>query len=278
MSNSSDKYLVVGNPIAHSRSPDIHNLFAKQTSQNMQYASREIPVGHFSEAIAELRQKGIKGINVTVPFKADAYDICTRLTDRAQITGSVNTISITTNDYIGDTTDGRGLINDLKSNHQVALENKTILIIGAGGAVAGVVPDFLAIDNVKLHIANRTVSKAENLAVRFKSLGNISVSSIEEIPEHKYDVVVNATSASLSNMTLNLSDSCINFETVAYDMVYSSEPTPFLKWTNSKGARLNLDGLGMLVEQAAVSFEIWRGIKPNTTQVIETVRKKLSGK
>ncbi len=275
MSESPDKYFVVGNPIAHSRSPDIHTLFAQQTQQQLEYKAQEIPINNFSSGIKQLKQLGAKGFNVTVPFKGEAFELCTSLSERAALTGSVNTISITEEAYIGDTTDGRGLINDLQSNHNIDLKAKAVLILGAGGAVAGVLPDFFVQHVTSIHIANRTVSKAEALSQRFSELGEIQFSSMDDIPSNAFDVIINATSASLSNTALNLPATCINASSIAYDMVYAAKPTPFLQWAKNQGAALSIDGLGMLVEQAAVSFEIWRGVKPETQIVIQALRDKL---
>lgn len=275
MSQSPDKYFVVGNPISHSRSPDIHTLFAQQTQQQLEYTAQEIPIDDFSNGIAQLKQLGAKGFNVTVPFKAEAFELCTSLSERAAQTGSVNTISISDDGYIGDTTDGRGLINDLQINHQINLKDKEILILGAGGAVAGVVPDFFAQNIATIHIANRTLSKAEALCQRFVELGDVLFSSMDTIPSKPFDVIINATSASLSNTALTLPKTCIKASTIAYDMVYAAKPTPFLEWSKAQGAALAIDGLGMLVEQAAESFEIWRGVKPKTQTVIQVLRDKL---
>lgn len=275
MGESPDKYFVVGNPISHSRSPDIHTLFAQQTQQHIEYKTQEIPIDDFAQGIHELKLLGTKGFNVTVPFKGEAFELCTSLSKRASMTGSVNTISIIEDAYIGDTTDGRGLVNDLRNNHEIDLNGKDILILGAGGAVAGVLPDLFSQNIACVHIANRTISKAEALSERFSALGLITTSSFEDIPKKSFDLIINATSASLSNTALNLPKTCIKTTSIAYDMVYAAKPTPFLEWTREQAAALSIDGLGMLVEQAAVSFEIWRGVKPATQTVIQSLRDKL---
>jgi shikimate dehydrogenase len=268
-----DKYAVIGNPIAHSKSPLIHTEFAKQTQQQLIYTAELVEIGKVAEFVSSFYTNNGKGLNVTVPFKQDAWDIATQHSERAQRAGAVNTLLLNgKNNYFGDTTDGAGLINDLTNNHKISLKNKNILVLGAGGAVRGVLEPILDQSPNQLVIANRTVEKATSLADNFSDLGVISGCGFADLQNEKFDLIINGTSASLAGDLPPLPENLLNNNAAVYDMMYSAEPTVFMRWAEQQGASQIYDGLGMLVEQAAESFNIWRGIKPETNKVITQVR------
>ena len=269
-----DRYCVFGHPIAHSKSPAIHKAFAAETAQDMAYIAIEAPLDDFAGAWRTFVAEGGKGANVTVPFKEDAYRLCDRLSDQARRAGAVNTLKLEADGSVyGDTTDGVGLVADL-TRHGVQLEGARVLLLGAGGAVRGVLAPLLGESPSELHIANRTAHKAESLAADFADLGNIEGSGFDAIAG-RYDVVINGTSASLAGDLPPLPETLFNGGAVAYDMMYGAEPTVFLAWSNARGARC-VDGLGMLVEQAAASFAQWRGMAPSTAPVLSALREQLT--
>jgi len=270
--NTSNLYAVIGNPIAHSKSPVIHTEFAKQTQQSLTYTAELVEIGQVKNFINRFRQNNGKGLNVTVPFKLDAFELATDLTDRAQRAGAVNTLTLKDNKIFGDTTDGVGLLNDLTKNHQQIIKNKTILVVGAGGAVRGILEPLLLESPKNLLIVNRTVSKAQQLADDFSRFGNISACGFDDLKNKKFDLIINGTSASLSGELPPLADNCFNENACAYDMMYAKQPTVFMQWAKQQGASIILDGLGMLVEQAAEAFFIWRGKRPDTQNVIRLLR------
>lgn len=270
-----DKYLVVGNPIAHSKSPFIHTLFARQTAQAMQYETLEAPLDGFEAAMDAFFAEGGKGCNVTVPFKENAYQYATLLTERAKLAGAVNTLKkLDDGGILGDNTDGEGLVQDLLSHH-VELSGAKILLLGAGGAARGVILPLLAQSPASLTIANRTVSKAENLASLFADKGPVSAARFASL-DGDFDVIINSTSASLSGEHPQINPSVIGKQTVVYDMVYGSGLTSSNQWASDNGAARVIDGLGMLVGQAAESFTVWRGIRPGSGQVLRELRRNLS--
>jgi shikimate dehydrogenase len=274
MSDSIDRYAVFGNPIEHSKSPFIHTRFAEQTGQQLIYTAELVEAGGFNQAVARFAENGGKGLNITVPFKQDAWQLATQRSQRAQRAGAVNTLVIHgTGDYFGDNTDGVGLVRDLVNNHGLQLEGKTILIIGAGGAVRGVIEPLLASKPAALTIANRTKEKALQLAKDFSDLGNIKACGLDEFGNSSYDIIINGTSASLSGELPALPAALITENTFCYDMMYATEPTPFMHWARQQGAKHVADGKGMLVEQAAESFRLWRGCEPETAPVIEALSK-----
>ena len=274
MSNARDRYAVFGNPIAHSKSPFIHTRFAEQTGQQIQYTAELVEPGDFDNAVARFAENDGKGLNITVPFKQEAWRLATQRSARAERAGAVNTLVIYgSGDYYGDNTDGVGLVRDLVSNHGLELENSNILIIGAGGAVRGVIEPLLACKPARLTIANRTREKALQLADDFSDLGNIRGCGLDEFGPDSYDIIINATSASLSGELPSLPASLIDQATFCYDMMYAAEPTPFMRWASQHGAQHVVDGKGMLVEQAAESFRLWRGCEPDTAPVIEALRR-----
>ena len=269
-----DRYAVIGNPISHSKSPLIHNEFAKLTEQTLSYTAELVALGQVESFITSFVNNNGKGLNVTVPFKLDAFELATNLTERAQRAGAVNTLTLKDNKIFGDTTDGTGLLNDLIKNHQQTIKNKDILILGAGGAVRGVIEPLLLENPASLLIANRTVSKAQQLADDFSNFGNISACGFSELDGKQFDIIINGTSASLSGDLPPLPDNLFSAHACAYDMMYAKQATVFMQWSKKQGAEIILDGLGMLVEQAAESFYIWRGIRPETKTVIEILKAK----
>lgn len=272
-----DRYAVVGNPIAHSKSPLIHSEFARQTEQQLCYTAEQVEIGQLDDFVHRFLVNNGKGLNVTVPFKQDAWKLATSLSDRAERAGAVNTLVLYgDNDIYGDTTDGVGLVNDLKNNHDIHLNALRVLILGAGGAVRGVLEPILQQFPTQLVIANRTVERATDLAREFADLGNISGCGFDALAGQQFDLIINGTSASLSGDLPPLPDGILSTNACCYDMMYAAEPTPFMRWGEQQGAQRCLDGLGMLVEQAAESFYIWRQIRPETAPVIKTVRDSLT--
>lgn len=271
-----DDYAVMGNPIAHSKSPSIHTLFAEQTKQSILYTAIHVDIGGFKQAVGNFVATSGKGLNVTVPFKQEAWELVTDRSERAERAGAVNTINIMDDGTLfGDNTDGVGLVNDLIINHSIELKDKNILLMGAGGAARGVLIPLLKQNPTSLFIANRTPDKAKDLADDFSDAGNIKGGGYDAIANLRFDIVINATAASLQGDLPPLPETLLNDNASCYDMMYSAKPTPFMQWATEHNATKVLDGLGMLVEQAAESFSIWRGVKPETKNVIETLRKEL---
>jgi len=273
MTEKFDRYAVFGNPIAHSKSPQIHTLFAEQTKQSLIYTAELAKIGQFKQAIKKFIDNGGKGLNVTVPFKEDAWSCATRRSERAQRAGAVNTLMLQTDGGLfGDTTDGTGLVRDLMQNHEVQIKDKDILLIGAGGAVRGVLEALLQQQPSSLLIANRTKHKAVQLANDFSDLGTIAACSLDEINNARFDIVINGTSASLQGDLPPIPKTIFNRDACSYDMMYAAQATPFMQWSLKNGANQVIDGLGMLVEQAAESFYLWRSVKPETAPVIKQLR------
>jgi shikimate dehydrogenase len=272
-----DRYLVLGHPIAHSQSPKIHALFAAQTGQDMSYAALDVEPGTLPDVLERvIVQEGVVGMNVTVPYKTEAFELCDMVSPRARRARAVNTLLFNVDALRGDNTDGVGLMRDLK-NLGFEVEEKRILILGAGGAVRGILEPILRKSIDGLCIANRTVEKAEALVKEFVDLATTSVEalSFEALAEQQpFDAVINATSASLSGDLPPLPEHLLTEDAWAYDLMYAAQPTPFMQWASAHGARV-ADGLGMLVEQAAESFSIWRGVRPQTAPVIEAIRAQL---
>lgn len=272
-----DPYGVMGNPIGHSRSPQIHAQFAEQTQQRITYEAILVDLGGFENAVGNFQGSAGKGLNVTVPFKEDAFRWVDELSLRAKRAQAVNTIKFNDDGtLLGENTDGIGLVRDLTNNLKFSLKGKTILVLGAGGAVRGVLAPLLEHLPKKLVIANRTVSKAESLALNFGDLGEVAASGFEQLSE-PFDLIINGTSASLAGELPPLPDGLVTRETLCYDMMYAAKPTPFMVWGSAQSAGQVSDGLGMLVEQAAESFKIWRGVNPETGSVIGAIRAELSG-
>jgi len=272
--NSIDLYQVVGNPIAHSLSPQIHQQFAAQTQQALHYDKQLVALEGFQAAMDEFIQQGGKGVNITVPFKQDAWHYADQRSERAQRAGALNTLKINADgSTFGDNTDGLGLVQDLTHNQQIPLTNQRILLLGAGGAVRGVLQPLLEQQPSLLHIANRTASKAEALALDFADLGTLQGGGFTDLDGlEPFDLIINGTAASLSGELPPLPDSILAPNGSAYDMMYSQTQTPFVEWALAHGAGKALDGLGMLVEQAAEAFLLWRGVRPDSRAVIKTLR------
>jgi shikimate dehydrogenase len=273
-----DRYAVMGNPIAHSLSPRIHYLFAQQTGQSLTYDALLVEHGGFPQAVTAFREAGGKGLNVTVPFKQEAYALSDEISSRARRAGAVNTISIDNAGMLfGDNTDGVGLVRDLTGNLKLTLTGKQILLIGAGGAARGVLEPLLAQRPLRLLIGNRTPERAKQLAASFADLGNVKGCGFEALATYSFDIVINATSAGLQGRVPNLPDSVIGPHSWCYDMMYGAKPTAFVRHAQQCGAKHSFDGLGMLVEQAAESFLIWRGVLPDTQPVITALRASWQG-
>jgi len=269
-----DRYGVFGNPIGHSKSPQIHRLFADETAQALSYEPLLAPLDDFAGFAGEFFREG-RGANVTVPFKEQAFRLADELTERARRASAVNTLKkLEDGRLLGDNTDGIGLVRDLRDNAGVTLAGKRILLLGAGGAVRGVLEPLLAERPSALVIANRTLSKAEQLAGEFAGLGGISASRFEDL-QGPFDLIINGTSASLAGELPPLADELISAgETFCYDMMYGATATPFCQWAADRGA-MTRDGLGMLVEQAAAAFELWRGVRPQSAPVLGALREQL---
>ena len=273
----SDLYAVFGNPIAHSKSPAIHAAFAASTGQDLAYEARLAPVDGFATAIAAFVAAGGKGANVTVPFKEDAFRLATRLSERAARAGAVNTLAFSGGEIFGDNTDGAGLVRDITVNLGCALVGKRILLLGAGGASRGVIAPLLAEAPAALVIANRTAAKAEVLAAAFADMAPVEGGDFARYAGCSFDVVINATSASLAGDSLPLPAGLFAAGSLAYDMMYGKGETPFLCLARQQGAAYCADGLGMLAEQAAEAFLVWRGIRPATGPVLADLRAGLAG-
>jgi shikimate dehydrogenase len=268
-----DHYAVMGNPVAHSKSPRIHTLFAEQTSQQLLYEAILVEKNCFKEAVADFLQRGGKGLNITVPFKEEAWALATTRSERAERAGAVNTLILDQNGrHFGDNTDGAGLVRDLLQNHGTTLKNKRLLLVGAGGAARGVIEPLLNENPALLVIANRTADKAIELARLFCELGHTEGCGLDDVAGQSFDLIINATAASLAGQVPALPDSVITPGSSCYDMMYADKPTAFMEWAQQRGAAHCMDGLGMLVEQAAESFYLWREVRPDTGPVIQALR------
>lgn len=266
------RYAVIGNPVAHSLSPLIHQAFARDCSINLQYERLLAPVDGFADAVQTFIALDGRGLNVTVPFKTEAWALAGTLSDRARLAGAVNTLSFTDQGIAGDNTDGAGLVRDIEHNLHYPLRGKRILLIGAGGAARGVLLPLLQTVPAALTIVNRTIAKAEQLAALTGGDDILFSADFAALTGQTFDVLINATSASLHGELPPLSTSVVTQDTLVYDMMYGREPTPFLRWAQAAGAARLADGLGMLVEQAAESFNIWHAVRPQTTQVLADLR------
>jgi shikimate dehydrogenase len=270
----SDRYCVIGNPIAHSKSPEIHAAFAAQTGQDIVYERCLAPLVGFAATVRRLVAEGYKGANVTVPFKLEAAGIATRLSDRARAAGAVNTLVFADGEIVGDNTDGAGLVADIERNAGVPLAGKRVLLLGAGGAARGVLLPILRQGPREIVVANRTRATADALAAQFAGQGApVSARGFEEI-DGPFDVIVNATSASLWGALPPVPATAFCQGTLALDMMYGNKPTPFMDVAAAQGATTR-DGLGMLVEQAAEAFALWRGVRPDTATILNDMRTKL---
>lgn len=266
-------YAVFGHPISHSRSPDIHQAFARELNLSIEYQALDAPLDGFRQQVTKFFAQGGKGCNVTLPFKEQALEMADSASRRAQLAGAANTLWIKEGELYAENTDGIGLVSDLLA-HQIEMKDKRILLLGAGGASKGVLLPLLEQAPKELVIANRTVSKAQ--AMVDKCAGqNVAATGLEQLGEQVYDLVVNGSSASLQGEVPAISPEIIGSDTVCYDMMYGSTTTVFNQWALKQGALTTLDGLGMLVEQAAESFRLWTGYRPDSRKVIEVLRKGL---
>jgi shikimate dehydrogenase len=271
-SANADQYGLVGHPVAHSWSPFIHGMFAKQTAQNLVYRLFDVEPENFRREILRLFTSGVRGLNITVPHKQAAADLVNELTARAERAQAVNTIGMDDGaGLIGDNTDGVGLTRDLEHNLGLNLADKRVLILGAGGAVRGVLEALMQRELREVIIANRTPARSALLAKQFGDLGKIAGCSFAEIPGPAYDLIINATSAGLQGETPALPEGLVNEDSICYDMAYGRADTPFTAWAKARHAQRVAKGWGMLVEQAAESFLVWRGVRPETQPVLEAL-------
>ncbi len=271
------RYAVIGNPVAHSRSPWIHAEFARQTGQDLTYEAILAPLDGFAQAVRAFRDAGGRGMNVTVPFKREAFELSDAPSPRAQQAGAVNTLTFEEGRILGDNTDGAGLVRDLEQNLGFPLAGRRVLLMGAGGAARGVLFPLLARGLARLTIANRTVSRAEELAASARSAGyrDVAACGYDALAGQTFDLVINSTSVSLAGELPPLPRGLFAPGSLAYDLVYGQGTTPFLRQARAQGAGRIADGLGMLVEQAAESFQVWRGVRPATRSVIERLAREL---
>jgi shikimate dehydrogenase len=270
-----DRYAVIGNPIAHSKSPDIHAAFARQTGQDMTYDCILGPLDGFFAAVDAFRAAGGRGMNVTLPFKVEAYEYARSRTPRAEAAGAVNTLKFDGAHVLGDNTDGAGLVRDLEQNLGVALAGRRVLLLGAGGAARGVVLPLLERRVGALVIANRTAGKAVAIAARFAPHGPVVGCGFGDLAGQRFDVAINATSASIAGEVPALPGGIYADGATAYDMMYGKGETSFMQQARRDGAQHVSDGLGMLVEQAAEAFLLWRDVRPDTAPVLRQLRQAL---
>jgi shikimate dehydrogenase len=268
-----DKYGVIGYPISHSRSPVIHRLFALQTGHRIQYDLYQVAPYELETSIKLHQASGTRGLNVTVPHKSKVATIVDRLSDRAAKAGAVNTLVFEDGEIYGDNTDGSGLVRDLVHNLQLQLKGGNILILGAGGATRGILHPLLALQPAQIMLANRTIEKAQALVDITYEGAPVAACQFDNIPTTEpWQLIINATSAGLQGQVPPYPTTAIDADTICYDLSYGLNATPFSRWAKEHGARKSVMGWGMLVEQAADSFEIWRGIRPNTAPVLKQLK------
>ena len=268
-----DRYGVIGHPIAHSKSPVIHQQFALQTGQDISYEAFDIPPEKLKKELKSLIRKGLRGFNVTVPHKEAVAELADAVVGQAERAGAVNTVTVLDDGSMaGDNTDGIGLVEDLTKNLKLSLGGKLVLILGAGGATRGIVPALLDAEPAELRIANRTPERAEALAKQFGDRNAVHACSFDALEDQPFDLIINATSAGLHGEVPPFPASIIGPETVCYDLSYAMKDTPFVAWARAQGCAQAHQGWGMLVEQAAESFRIWRGIRPDTAPVLRRLR------
>ncbi len=266
-----DRYAVVGHPVEHSRSPLIHTVFARQTKQNLTYELIDAAPAAFETAVRGFGAAGGKGLNVTVPHKEAAFALCHQKSAAATAAGAVNTITIRDGRLIGDNTDGVGFIRDLTVNQGQAIAGKRVVVLGAGGAARGIIGPLLEQAPAELTIANRTKERADQVVAQFAGKPLVACTFAELAEQPPYDLLVNATSAGLKGEAPPFPASLVGAQSFCYDLVYGSTDTPFVVWAKSHGAARAAQGWGMLVEQAAESFAIWRGVRPDTKQLLKQI-------
>jgi shikimate dehydrogenase len=268
-----DLYAVIGNPIGHTKSPLIHTTFARQTGQDLEYVPLEAEIGGFAAEVDRLRARGGRGLNITAPFKLDAYAYATDLKERAKLAGAVNCLSFNGDRIEAENFDGVGLVRDIQHNLRCSLKDRRVLMLGAGGAARGAIPAFLEQRPAEFVVVNRTVETAEALRERFASYGAFAAIGYEALAKRRegFDLVVNATSASLQGAMPPIEPSAFSGVTLAYELAYGKGLTPFLRLGKEAGVQRLADGVGMLVEQAAEAFTWWRGVRPDTAPMIKTL-------
>jgi shikimate dehydrogenase len=267
-----DRYAVVGNPVAHSLSPDIHAAFAQQTGEALEYTRLLAPLDGFAACITAFRAAGGRGVNITLPFKLEAWRLATRRSERAEQAQAANTLRFDGDECFGDNTDGAGLTRDIENNLGFAIAGKRVLLLGAGGAARGVLLPLIERRPATLVIANRTVARARELAQHFGRWGDCTACALDDTGSRPYDLVINATAASVAGDLPPLREGVFAPGALAYDMMYGAKAQLFLGFARGRGAAHTADGLGMLVEQAAESFFVWRGVRPQTAPVIAALR------
>lgn len=267
-----DRYAVIGHPVAHSKSPFIHAAFARQTGQPLSYEALEISPESLAETLPKLHAEPFLGLNATLPHKLAVAALCETVSERARLAGAVNTLIRTASGWSGDNTDGAGFVRDLQLNLGVAIAGKRVLLLGAGGAARGLIAPILAAQPAELAVSNRNPWKPEELAEQFKALGPIVPRTHLSLKGDRYDLVINATSAGHANTMPRLPGQILADGGVCYDLSYGSAAEPFGAWAREQGAARYADGLGMLVEQAAIAFELWRGVRPDTGAVLAALR------
>ncbi|MDA1106840.1 MAG: shikimate dehydrogenase [Proteobacteria bacterium] len=269
-----ERYAVMGNPVSHSKSPFIHAAFARQCEHKISYDAIQVDAGGLAQALGNFQAAGGKGVNITVPFKQEAFALCNEVSLRAQQARAVNTLTFRADGTRhGDNTDGVGLVRDILHNHGGVIARRRVLLLGAGGAARGVVGPLLAERPAQLVIANRTPDKALELAAEFSGKDTVTGCGLPALAGQSFDLVINATAASLHQELPPLPEDVVAPGGWCYDMMYATQPTIFMRWASEHGAEKSLDGLGMLVEQAAEAFYLWRGVRPQTTPVIAALRK-----
>jgi shikimate dehydrogenase len=272
-----DQYGVFGHPISHSLSPFIHGLFARETGELMSYRPFDVRPEDFRARVQQFFAEGGKGLNITLPHKMAAVDVAHQLTARAAHAAAVNTLALQGEEILGDNTDGAGLVRDLCNNLGLVITHRRLLVIGAGGATRGVLAPLLGLEPTVVVIANRSPERAEALATAFSDLGTTQGAGFDQIEPVPFDLIINATSASLSGEIPPLPAGVIGPQTVCYDLAYGRSATAFVRWAQLQGCARAIQGLGMLVEQAAESFRLWRGVRPSTARVMDALRERAGG-
>jgi len=278
---NTDRYAVIGHPVAHSRSPFIHAQFAAQTRQSITYDTIDAAPEEFAATVRTFFAGGGRGLNITIPHKEAALQLVDELTPRARRAGAVNTLALRSTSgardfsLLGDNTDGAGLARDLLNNHRIMIAGRRLLLLGAGGAARGVLAPLLGLKPSALTVVNRNVERARELVEQFRDLGRLNAIGYPELRNEPYDIVINATAASLAGELPALPPGIVGSHSICYDMAYGREDTPFVRWAFDRGCARALMGLGMLVEQAAESFHLWRGVRPDTASVLSALNAEL---
>ena len=272
MSPAADQYGVFGHPVGHSLSPFIHGMFARETGQEMSYRAYDVVSEEFVVRVREFFERDGRGLNITLPHKIAAVEVAHELTERAAHAAAVNTLTLREEGILGDNTDGAGLVRDLCDNLGIVITNRQLLVLGAGGATRGILAPLLALEPAALVIANRTAERAEALAAAFTDLGATRGVGFTDVGDAPFDLIINATSASLTGDIPPIPPSALGPDTVCYDLAYGRSATGFVRWAEDAGCARAFQGLGMLVEQAAESFYLWRGVRPDTAHVLSLLR------